>query len=388
MKVYYLTGQYTDTFLGGLEIGGNVRRRYILKIISKTLTEISGSMVESVYVTIRRSLKGFTNDYLKEHEKILEMDFMRTTLLKRMVMKPMQMLGICPQVLSYVHLQCNPRRLFDVVHENDTILIEFRSYKMLGKEGLQTLKRKHVHIIYIGHNFEPDFFSSSLSKKLVSRLEKEAVAESSLIIAASGRDAVLYSEEYNIPKSSIVVVPNIYPVDELLINKNVERTLAVVLPDHWGASVAKRVAHLVSEASNLGMKIIVIGQQLAKMLRQKRLNVEAYDYIPSRRSFLNTLAKAHIGLNYSINLGGSNVKKYDYALAGLVVLSNIIGARGDYLPYEYVFVDVADFKAKLEALLEQPLEEMGLKNRISSLNFYKKCLYDLKDRLKRNIERC
>ena len=51
-----------------------------------------------------------------------------------------------------------------------------------------------------------------------------------------------------------------------------------------------------------------------------------------------------------IHLGGTNERKYDYAMAGLVVFSDNLGVRGDLLPHEYTYVDSYDLAAKLEQL--------------------------------------
>jgi hypothetical protein len=78
------------------------------------------------------------------------------------------------------------------------------------------------------------------------------------------------------------------------------------------------------------------------------------------------LSKSWIGINIGIHLGGTNERKYDYAMAGLVVFSDNFGSRGDLLPHEYVYVDRYDLTAKLEQIIEYGKElitEMGLKNR-------------------------
>ena len=65
-------------------------------------------------------------------------------------------------------------------------------------------------------------------------------------------------------------------------------------------------------------------------------------------------------------MAGSNERKYDYAMAGLVVFSDKLGARGDLLPNEYTYVDGYDLAAKLDQLLEfgkEKLTEMGTQNR-------------------------
>ncbi len=67
---------------------------------------------------------------------------------------------------------------------------------------------------------------------------------------------------------------------------------------------------------------------------------------------MRILSKSWIGINIGIHKGGSNERKYDYAMAGLVVFSDILGCRGDLLPHEYTYLDSNDLAAKLEQLME------------------------------------
>ncbi len=67
-----------------------------------------------------------------------------------------------------------------------------------------------------------------------------------------------------------------------------------------------------------------------------------------------------------VHAGGTNQRKYDYAMAGLVVFSDNLGARGDLLPNEYTYVDSYDLAAKLNQFLElkkTEIEEKGMGNR-------------------------
>ena len=74
-------------------------------------------------------------------------------------------------------------------------------------------------------------------------------------------------------------------------------------------------------------------------------------------------------------MAGSNERKYDYAMAGLIVFSDTMGARGDLLPYEYTYVDSQDLAAKLEQLLQlgkDRIVEMGDQNRDQALSLAEK----------------
>ena len=61
-------------------------------------------------------------------------------------------------------------------------------------------------------------------------------------------------------------------------------------------------------------------------------------------------------------------------MAGLVVFSDKLGARGDLLPHEYTFTDIFDLTAKLQQLVNLGKEEvaaMGAENRRYALSLAK-----------------
>jgi hypothetical protein len=98
-------------------------------------------------------------------------------------------------------------------------------------------------------------------------------------------------------------------------------------------------------------------------------------FIPNKLDYLNTLSKSWIGINIGIHKGGTNERKYDYAMAGTVVLSDNLGARGDLLPYEYTYFDSHDLAAKSERLLEfgkEKIAEMGIQNRKEAISLAEK----------------
>jgi hypothetical protein len=99
--------------------------------------------------------------------------------------------------------------------------------------------------------------------------------------------------------------------------------------------------------------------------------VELYEYVGGMRRFLELLAQAHWGVNYSIHGGGSNVKRFDYALAGLMVLSGGSGFRGEYLPGEASFLDHHDLACKLSGMSVGEAVEAGRANARRALEMYR-----------------
>lgn len=103
----------------------------------------------------------------------------------------------------------------------------------------------------------------------------------------------------------------------------------------------------------------------------RNIKLEHYEYIPDKLDYMRILSKSWIGINIGIHKGGSNERKYDYAMAGLVVFSDILGCRGDMLPHEYTYLDDNDLAAKLEQLIElgqKKIIEMGMENRKQAIS--------------------
>ena len=132
------------------------------------------------------------------------------------------------------------------------------------------------------------------------------------------------------------------------------------------------------------VKLKFVGNLISRLAINFKWKVKAEftGFINNRNEFLKKLSEAHIGINFAFKLGGTNVRKYDYALAGLVVLSNPYGCRGEPLPYEYCFLDPADLATKISALKNEKVEEMGLKNQENVLELYRRSYKNLKEKLK------
>ena len=107
----------------------------------------------------------------------------------------------------------------------------------------------------------------------------------------------------------------------------------------------------------------------------KNITLEYRKFIPSKLEYLQLLSKSWIGINIGIHMAGTNERKYDYAEAGIVILSDSLGSRGDLLKFEYTFVDEFDLSAKLEQLFElgrTKLCQMGKDNRQFALQLSEK----------------
>jgi len=372
VKAFWIKGIYTHILTDAKNkyYGGIVRSENVLEIISQNI-----NLEGIIPVTIRHPFKQPNTE-----KNILESSFTYKSLIIRLIYKILRSINIDSPTLRYGSLECKAEDLKKYIDKGDLIILDSIAGYVMIKPQLHNLV--DFKIIYLSHNFEPNFFGVTNPKHFIWKSEKEAVNLADLVIVASYRDLLLYNKYYECPIEKIAVLPNIYPLN-FNICKEDSPTVAVILGDHWGKSVIYSLANILSGLKNLNLKIISVGNLLTKKLKHMGLNVEGYDYILGRRNFLEIISKAQIGINYGINLGGTNVRKFDYALSALVVLSSPLGSRGEPLPYEYTFTDAEDLKTKLRFLLERDLKRMGEENRRFALSYFNSCIKDLAKKLRR-----
>jgi len=174
----------------------------------------------------------------------------------------------------------------------------------------------------------------------------------------------------------VLFYPNIYPITEFEpACKDPEPCISIVLRGHWGQEVNKSLEEIFKALSCINKKVKVNLIGIDSQHVPKNVELQHYGYIPNKMNYFTILSKSWIGINIGIHLGGTNERKYDYAIAGLVVFSDNLGVRGDLLPHEYTYVDRYDLAAKLEQLLEfgkDKLVEMGKQNRKQALSLAEK----------------
>jgi hypothetical protein len=241
--------------------------------------------------------------------------------------------------------------------------------------NLKKLKRLGP-IIYVsqdvGYN-RYGFKDNLIAKELMYRLEREAVALADVVIACSERDRLKYVE---MGARKAVFYPNIYPLREFEPGvKDQEPSISIVSRGHWGTKADRSLEEIFEALSYTGrtIKVYVIGIEPKQV--PKNIRLQYYEFITSKLDYLNLLSKSWIGINIGFHMAGSNERKYDYAMADLVVLSDNQGARGDLLPHEYTYVDSHDLAAKLEQLLQfgkEKIMEMGAQNRKQALSLAEK----------------
>jgi hypothetical protein len=269
---------------------------------------------------------------------------------------------------SYFGTKANTSRLLpylDSLKSKKIFLVdEFISLKTVDLKQLKRMGR----IIYVSQDVAYNrygFGDNSITKKLMCRLEQEKVAFADLVICCSERDRFKYVE---MGAKRVIFYPNIYPTTEFEANNKDETpSICLVLKGYWGSRAKQslnEVFKALSYIKNKKLRVYLIGIDPPEVTS----NIMLYHYtsIPSKTDFLKIMGKSWIGINIGVHMGGTNERKYEYAMSGLIVFSDNFGVRGDLLPYEYSYLDSYDLAAKLKQVLDYGKEKvfrMGKENK-------------------------
>jgi hypothetical protein len=250
------------------------------------------------------------------------------------------------------------------------LIDEFFSLRLVDLHELKNLGT----VVYVSSDIAHDFFEDNrIASSLMRKLERNELGFMDIVIACSERDRLKYLE---MGAKNVIFYPNIYPITEFeSCDKDQEPSISIVLKGYWGSRATISLKQVFEALSFIDkpIKLYMIGTKPEKV--PKNVTLQYFDFIPSKLDFLKTLNRSWVGINLGIHSGGTNQRKYDYAMAGLVILSDNLGARGDLLPCEYTYIDSYDLAAKLEQLLElgkEKLEKMGLENRKQALSLAEK----------------
>lgn len=252
------------------------------------------------------------------------------------------------------------------------LIDEFWSINTVNLKKLKNLGS----IIYVSQDVAYNrygFRDNLITKELMYKLERGAIALADVVIACSERDRLKYIE---MGAKKAVFYPNIYPLKEFEPGvKDQSPSISIVSRGHWGSKADRSLEEIFKALSSScrTIKVYIIGIEPKQV--PKNIRLQHFGFMPSKLDYLNILSKSWIGINIGFHMAGSNERKYDYAMAGLVVFSDNLGARGDLLPHEYTYVDSHDLAAKLEQLLQfgkEKILEMGAQNRKQALSLAEK----------------
>lgn len=254
------------------------------------------------------------------------------------------------------------------------LIDEFTSTRTLNT-GL--LKRMGT-VIYVSQDVASenfDFYTNFISRNLMYKLERDVLKNTDLVIACSERDKLRYMD---MGAKKACFYPNIYPIKQYEpFLKDEVPSISIAFQSRWGNQSIHEFDAVFDALSKIKrkVKVYVFGMKPKKV--PSNVEIKFYGYIADKLEYLKILSKSWIGINIGIHHAGSNERKYDYALAGLVVFSDTLGCRGEILLHEYTFLDNNDLAAKLNQFLELSIEritEMGNENRRHTLMLAEKQL--------------
>ena len=248
------------------------------------------------------------------------------------------------------------------------VIDEFWSLNSVNPRMLKTFGA----IIFVSQDLAYDIFGfgdNIVAKKLMYKLESEAIPLVDVVVACSERDRLKYLK---MGAKKVVSYPNLYPIKDFEpCKKDDEPSVSIVLRGHWGSRAETACKQIFGALACIDKKVKVYMFGTKPEHVPKNVELHYFDWVPTKLDYLKTLSKSWIGINLGIHMGGTNERKYDYAMAGAVVISDSLGARGDMLPFEYSYVDGYDLAAKLDQMLnlgKEKLLEMGIENRKRALS--------------------
>jgi len=382
-NIVWIHGKYLTALCRGY--GGGERSRYILQLISDILTARNITHVVYAEPFARKSQCGIPLGVELDNEhRIVAIDLTSTSVLSRLFIWLLGKTRIINYQRSALRvLTLNPKRkdletVVARVDDDTLVVIDGMAGARTALPLLHTIKKRAAAVIYLSHNFEADYYIGLRSHIL--KLEQKYVSEADLVIAASVRDTERYKLVLNAKDNKIVSFPNVFPDRFRSLPKRREFTMAIVAGSF--ADILSKLAFFIAR-NEIVDTLIYIGKLRAdiRSLKSSRTEVIHYEFIPERDKYLSILSQAHVGLNYCTWLGGSNVKRFDYALASLAILSGGTGYRGEILPGEAAFTDIYDLISKIRQLTGKAIE-LGAKNREYALKLHNNALVQLRGALR------
>jgi len=374
--LFHLQAIYPDdeTGSGYAFSGSSLRSKTVRGVIERALGVVDGT---STRVRMRRPTRA---GRATPGGGLIELRFTLSSTLQRVVAGSLGAVG-SKRALFYMDYFSNGfdpspllARLRDAPPRPVILQDGLSSFAMLGWRGGRVGDAARI---YLSYDYEPDFVRSRPFLAMTRRRIDEALKQTDLLVTASEMDERRYLAHRVLGEERMVRYPNVFFPEGLLPPTREtphDAIVVVTIQSGWsGRAGAVRDARELLDAlrrvpGEARLRVVAVGPQLPGLLRKglpPGVELSVLERMPNRLDFLKALSAAHVGLNLGRWVGGTNVKKYDYAISGLVVLSNRTGSRGEKMPHELVFDDggLSQRLAELAELGLDTLHRMGLENR-------------------------
>lgn len=354
--------------------GGGERRHYLIKLLS-------GITGEKVYlVGYCRGKEIVKEVYDGDLVITISIPISSKAMAKRGIFKVLNQLRLISKSDIRYIFSTEPRRdsltiLKKYFMESEYIVVDSISGYSLYKNLCKLYDCSSKKIIYLSYDYAADFYSGN--KSFIEEIEEEIIRSADYVIVSSRRDLYKYQFRFKNSSGKIIVFPNIFIPDDYvkpdLSAKPRDKLVLAIIEGSTGV-ISKNYAEFLAR-SKVFDRIIYVGRHKPE-INSNLLNY--YRFIGKRSDLIKIISRAHIGINYGLWSSGSNTKKYDYALAGLTVLSGGTGARGEYIPGEIAFIDEYDLISKITMLDIKEYIELGRENLEFALSYHEKALEELK----------
>lgn len=247
---------------------------------------------------------------------------------------------------------------------------------------LNARNRPDMPIVFDSQNVEVRQKASVLQEfphylEEIRRIERTALEASDRTLACSSLDAAGFAEEYGVDAARITIIENgvdaigvpfVPPekTSEMRSSLGISSRLMAVFGGSFHAPNIHAAESIIALAKKIPQMVFVFlgGVCNHSVLKSQRLkNVICLGEVDESTKWL-VFNIADIGLN-PMELGsGTNIKMFEYAAAGLAVLSTPFGARGIPLQpgQDFIVAEIGEMEAELGRLTvgdRERLEAMG-----------------------------
>jgi len=220
-------------------------------------------------------------------------------------------------------------------------------------------------VIYDAHNAEfamkramyPPTATGARLAAAVHTVEKAACATAALITPCAEGDADVLAQEFHVPRTHMVIVPNGVDTEAVRFVTTEERRTA---RERWIAAHSRgtEAAELImAMAPHMPKVLFVIAGHVCERYRDWSVPTNvALVGIVSEATKNILLGMASVALNPMLQGGGSNLKLMEYMAAGVPVVTTTLGARGAgaEVNKHVVVAEMSDFSEAIESVFATP----------------------------------